>query len=196
MTLLIDAYNVLKRGQPSSAILASEAQRFIELMQRYAKQKNHLIVVVFDGGNFQRPTSFVDGMVTTIYAGYGRSADDVIIDQLPRYRPDEAAVVTSDREICTEAARYEIPSIEAEGFVAYIQSVVGDSKKTGQLPQNGKLHKRVGHESSEELDRLMIESCGRVQRKREDLPEDEFEQGKKRKKSKHERRVEKVVKKL
>ncbi|MBN2266987.1 MAG: NYN domain-containing protein [Candidatus Babeliaceae bacterium] len=198
MTLLIDAYNVLKQGRAAPIISQVEVRRFVSLLGQYAKLKGFSITVVFDGGDFQRPTAFCEGAVTTIYAGYGRSADEVVVEKMLEYCPGEVMVVSSDREICSEAARYEIATIEAVGFFDYVRGEVTAQQRISCRPkQVPGLYKRPGCESSPEVDLLMTELIGRVPNKVDDLPvEGGRRLRRKGKKSKLERRIDRLVKKL
>ena len=78
MLLLIDAYNVLKRVTPSVIVDERERSRFVEQLGRYAKKKQHKIVLVFDGGFSGRATQERLFGIYVVYSGFEQTADDYI----------------------------------------------------------------------------------------------------------------------
>ena len=78
MILLIDGYNLIKNVLGVSSITSKDKSDFIRKLDSYAKQKNHKVILVFDGGGYSFPFTEKIGLVKVIYSGYKQSADDFI----------------------------------------------------------------------------------------------------------------------
>lgn len=153
MVIIIDAYNVLKQ-RTSDFITQEKRDAFINAVARYARIKNHNPIIVFDGGELNRPEKYTTEKHTIIYSGRSESADDVIKDLLEDCRPDNTLLVTRDHVLCTQAHKRRIPTIDPDAFMLQVE------KKAGHAPEplahkDTQAHKRPGHVSSSEVDALM-----------------------------------------
>lgn len=197
MTLIIDAYNVLK--QLSSAQHISQIQRdaFVRKLSSYAERKGHRIIIVFDGGTSKHPHRLRESGVEVIYAGYAMSADEVIKHLCDTLRNEQVAVISSDRSLCAYVSYSNIACIDAHLLQDLIQHA--DKQEPLRLVKaEEKARKRTGHVSSSELDELMHAGSEQLLIKSED---EEYAEQKKRlvnrtKLSKTEKKLKKLVNKL
>ena len=78
MILLVDAYNVLKRGSSRQQITQGQREAFIARLAAYAAKRNHEIIAVFDGGDSSYPINERQKSVRVIFSGDRMTADDVL----------------------------------------------------------------------------------------------------------------------
>jgi predicted RNA-binding protein with PIN domain len=104
MVLLIDGYNILKQITDARFISQQERESFISKLEVYAHRKRHHITLVFDGGEFFKPAYFkISPLMTIVYSGEDRKADDVLKQLVAKQYADNTLLVTSDYEICKYA---------------------------------------------------------------------------------------------
>ncbi len=200
MILLIDGYNVLHAVAQGHDKNNRSRDRFVELVAAYAHARGHEAILFFDGGTSPYPQeSVVDG-VTVVESGYRLSADDLLRQKLTDYPPETVIVASSDRAITDDAAAHGIVSIDADAFYYRMVDVLCDKSATPRIPTSRERATRL-HRAGEDtlVDLLMEKASAHVRPKKIDL-EEEFarEKGQKRghKKSKAEKRLERVIKKL
>ena len=116
MILLIDAYNVLKQLKPSVQISERERKSFIEQLGQYAKKKQHKIVLVFDGGPYDRATQERIAGLYIVYSGALETADAYIKRYLKEHKSLDILLISSDNELRSTAARFNIESMRAPDF--------------------------------------------------------------------------------
>lgn len=121
MHIIIDGYNVLKQMLTDEQIGLPQRRAFINMLGRYAVQKNHSITVVFDGGPNTWPTQEKDHGVTVIYSGTKQTADD-IIKKLLSAKKYGILLVSSDNELKAAMARAQGASINADEFYALVKN--------------------------------------------------------------------------
>jgi predicted RNA-binding protein with PIN domain len=189
MILIVDGYNVLKQAKGARATEA-EKQDFIKNLVRYAHEKNHEVVLVFDGGHSMYPSKEREGSIIIVHAGIHQSADDYIKKIVEKEEGKECLLVSSDNELCFFAHRREIPSIDALAFFRLMHEKKGEIVTGGP---GGKLQKLSTTPADKELDELMEEESKRVQFKKEDEIEKRV-RGQQHKK--HEKVLLKKIKKL
>lgn len=198
MVLLIDGYNVLHavgRGRDPSG---RERDRFIGLVALYAQIRGHQAVIIFDGGQSAYPRQLTQDGVVVIESGYKQSADDLLCQKLPDYPPENVLVVSSDRAITDFAESHSVYSIDSPAFYRRVMDVVCKREVPAQKLGTSPLTKQKNRESKTELDLLMEKACRVVHPKAVDREEEAgfIDQKKGKKKSKAEKRLERVVKKL
>ncbi len=195
MILLIDAYNVLKQVKPSDIVDERERSAFIHELGRYAKMRQHKIILVFDGGPYDRISQERIADVYVIYSGVLESADDYIKRYLKKHKELDILLISSDRELRSTAARYHIESVQAPDFYAMMKDAL---RSGGQEPdaRRGPAQK-TSEEQDPELDAIMQEGSKVVPHKVEDVVEvKRSRKGKAHKPSKKERKKLKKIKKL
>lgn len=199
MFLIVDGYNVLKRHGSRRTITQEERERFLRLVDRYLSVKRHEAIIVFDGGASLYQTCEKWGNVTVMYAGGGRTADECILELLDRAAKDTHILVSSDRELIMAAEACDIPFLDAETFYGRVHEIVHLATPRGNVFEGGAI-KRAGCTSSSEVDALLAgvkvtaskEERGRVEKGHcERISSKERER-----KSKVERRLEKIARKL
>ena len=123
MPLLIDCYNVLCTTMPASLAGLDEA-RLCQLLLR-APWSRGGVTVVCDG--VPKPTSPHPDAVLPIqllYAGSGRSADDLIIDSISTdSAPRSLRVVSNDRQIKKAARRRRCRVMSCERFIEHLAKI-------------------------------------------------------------------------
>jgi predicted RNA-binding protein with PIN domain len=170
MLLLVDAYNVLKQSSSKQYITAAQREAFIERLVKYASVRKHRMVIVFDGGEASYPYEVPQKHeVRVIFSGTKNSADEVLKDLCSRYTKKEVALVSSDRQLCAFANTYDIVSIDSEILWEVMDAALKGSKPPSSFVRTSEpAHKRVGYESSAEIDALMEAGSSQVQIKGED----------------------------
>lgn len=117
MLLLIDGYNLLKATMPPG-LAGLDELGLCRALDRSGLSQGH-VTVVFDGS--YKPgllaASPVDG-VELVYAGRGRSADEVIFGLIQQHTyPARLTVVSSDHEIQRAAKRRRARAIDSKTFI-------------------------------------------------------------------------------
>lgn len=199
MLLILDAYNILKAGEQGGGDISEPRRRhFIAVVAAYAKLKHHDAHIVFDGGEYGRPTTFWHEGVQVTYAGWHETADDIILQRLEKENPQAVILVSSDRELVDFARELNIVAVESVGFFDHMKREIAgeNSPKRRMKSSSAQIHKREGHESSPELDALMEQGSCRLIYKDDDRLGEADLPAKGKKKSKEERRLEQVAKKL
>ena len=116
--LLIDGHNLI--GQMPGLSLADfdDEQKLVALLRRYAARKRARIVVVFDSGQpAGQSRELSGGGVQAVFAGSHTNADRVLIERMRELqRPQDWALVSSDRAIQSEATRRHVRAIESAKF--------------------------------------------------------------------------------
>lgn len=198
MVFLIDGYNVLHAVGRGTDPTGRERDRFIELVANYARTRGHQATIIFDGGSSARPCQTAKNGVLIIESGYHHSADDLLRTKMLAYPPEMVMMASSDRAITDDAESHGICSIDADAFYQLVLPGVLDRVKKEPLRAPlKKLEKtRANQGEKTELDLLMEKACRVVHPKKVDLEDDLVDQKKGKKKSKAEKRLERVIKKL
>jgi predicted RNA-binding protein with PIN domain len=155
MPLLIDCYNVLHANMPPALAGLDEAGLCRAIA--HSAWAGHGAKVVCDGkvkpgGPSESP---VEG-VELIFAGKGKSADDVILDLIDAdTAPRRLVVVSSDREIQKAARRRRCKVLTSEQFVHTLASRGGggaaEPRRTSPLNESevGRWLEEFGFEDEE-----------------------------------------------
>lgn len=196
MLLLIDGYNVLYAVGKGQGDSERNKRQFIQLVSSYARLKHHDALIVFDGGNspFAHETKILG--VRVVESGYQSDADTYIRGLFGEVRPEMVLVVSSDRAVTDDAEEHDIVSIDAQAFYYRALEVVCQKPQQSSFTSTKNGHKTCSSCSSD-IDALMEQACSCVQPKKADLEdEDEDFSSKGHKKSRVEKRLERVIKKL
>lgn len=132
---------------------------FIAQLGAYAAKRKHDLVVVFDGGPYDRAYCEHQNGVEVVYSGSAQTADEYICNYMTMRQNVELLLVSSDHELCTYADRLDFVSIDSCYFYRIVQDMLSTSvaghrvryKKTQSGEQAIKLH----HDTSPELDAYM-----------------------------------------
>lgn len=125
MRIIIDGYNLLKQYDRAKQLSVST---FILLLKRYAKIKSHRIDLVFDGGDSPWPFTYQEGCLTVTYAGYGKSADELLVllmQENIRNRWD--LFVTSDRELMCVSASNDLVTVNSHLFWQFLKKYMDNA---------------------------------------------------------------------
>ena len=193
MIIVIDAYNMLRSVPPHGRkVTENERKQFLNQLARYAQQKGHKIVVVFDAGPYEWPYKERHKGIYTVYSGVHRSADDYIKEYLDTLRTRDVLLVSSDHELAIWAEKLDIPSIGSFHFYQLVQEV----DKLGVQAKRGGEIVKVIEDESDEVDTLIREASNIVPIKSDDLLVGKQPSTKKNKPTKKERLLLKKLKKL
>jgi predicted RNA-binding protein with PIN domain len=192
MIIVVDGYNVLKLVNGAD-VSESQRMQFIKLLGSYARRKQHMMTIVFDGGPHEWPTRDRESGVYVVYSGHNETADDYIMHFLDEKRAYDVLLVSSDRVLNDYAASHDIPSIDSDYFWALVQR---ERRKSAEVPKKKKTDIiKLTEEENPAVDVLMQEAGHRVEHKTEDmLPSMVSQAGNKM--SKKERRLQAIIKKL
>lgn len=130
MPLILDCYNVLHATMPPSLAGLDEAG-LCRVLSR-SRWAGEAVALVCDGlpKALRRIESPVSG-VEIVYAGHGRSADDLIIAMIDAdTAPRRLVVVSSDRQIQKAARRRRAIALSSDRFIATLAA-------DGPLPRTG-----------------------------------------------------------
>ncbi|MBA3751567.1 NYN domain-containing protein [Candidatus Dependentiae bacterium] len=191
MNIVIDGYNMIKQVLKKVMISEKEREQFLTRLDSYARRKNHTLHVIFDGGPYDRPTREKRKGLTVVYSGRKSSADDVIKSYIEEKLLSVMLIVTTDRHLNAFARNHGLDSIDSIDFYAFMNDV--SMPVLGFKKAPGKAHKLNELEESTELDTLMQEGSSVLFYKDEEN-EEAYDASKK--KSRHEKKIQKIVKKL
>jgi predicted RNA-binding protein with PIN domain len=123
MPLIIDTYNALHTQGALPAELAGielgDLMRMIEF-SRFARQRCHLVC---DGTPAAGAPRGEHGRISIVYAGGGRSADDVIVAMLDAAsHPRQITVVSSDQQVLRAARRRHCKRMTSHSFLTKMAS--------------------------------------------------------------------------
>ena len=175
MIIFVDAYNFIKSVITTSYVSPSELEYWINWFERYARVKNHQIVLVFDAGPELKKTVEVRHRVRIVHAGQLSSADAVLCDLIVKNAHLDVLLVTSDREICICASRHQVEFVTSQEFYALTYHV-GHTTPNQDPAQEFVLYKskHAGAVQKSELDALYEESTKFLHHR---MKKDEDDQG-------------------
>ncbi len=122
MHIIIDGYNLIRQSdslrQHEKHSLEAGRRALILRLAEYKRKKGHKITVVFDGWDKGPAIEERDRQenISIIYSCRGEKADDVI-KRLADSSPEEAVIVSSDREIAAYVARRGKTVLSSPEFV-------------------------------------------------------------------------------
>ncbi|MCX8116382.1 MAG: NYN domain-containing protein [Desulfobacterota bacterium] len=151
MLLLIDGYNLLHSGRPStpfsSSRLQMERDRLLETLSRYRQIRSLDILVVFDGWQGGWPTERKERRkgVEVLFSKAGERADEVI-KRIIQEKGSGVVVVSSDREIGSFANRRSVAVVSSEAFRERLSAI--DSGGEERLAEETEERERPGRRLS------------------------------------------------
>jgi predicted RNA-binding protein with PIN domain len=168
MIIVVDAYNLLRSMPPyKKTITDQERKRFIASLGAYGRRKDHKMVIVFDGGQYEWPSKERINTVLVVYSGIRESADDYIKEYLEAQRAKDVLLVSSDSELNRFAASRSIPSIDSSTFYELVQQELGNSG--GSVQKKPQEVVRLAQDNQPEIDLLMEQASKIVPTKSEDI---------------------------
>jgi uncharacterized protein len=143
--LLIDGYNVLKRGTTAAFLDTTDLDGargyLLERLYEYKKEKRIQVTVVFDatqGVSLSRKKENYKG-IEVVYSKQGETADQVMVEAI-RKRQSGLVVVTSDRAIIDEAKRHGAAFITPDRLEASMDGREDDDRER-RTDKKGNPHK-------------------------------------------------------
>ena len=190
--VVIDGYNLIKQVLGVKRVSQKERDKFISKIANYLYKKHVEGVIVFDGGSSNFPYQEKHGGMTVIFSGYKETADEVIAQYVQKHREYQLLIVSSDRAVRQYAESLGKQSLKAPDFYyTYLQ-------KTDVHPQHHVSKDDTAfkiHDSSTDLDNLMMAGSEMIELKDEDASS-EKRGSSSQKLSKKERKLKKVLNKL
>lgn len=192
MIVIIDAYNVLKHALHPDYIDDHHRSHFIKQIALYGKRKGHKMVVVFDGGPYERPTIERINGVQVVWSGVNQCADSYIKYYVRKHKGYELLMVSTDRELGRYAAHHKISSLDSNDFYLVLQQEIAKSSTNTQAKKQELT--KTSEEHLPGLDEIMAQGSTQVPLKGEQV--EQSRKSSARKLSKKERDIEKKIKKL
>lgn len=196
MVILLDGYNILKQIIKTDFATQQQQTWFIQFLVKYAKMRNHRIILVFDGGPYRRPTITVKEPLRIVYSGERESADDYIKTIAAELQDKQVLVVSSDRALTRFLAHLAIPSIDALDFYKLVQERMTQTQAPVRK-STGQIHKTARDEpENPELDVLMHEGSTILMHKDSTSMSDYREKQEKVNLTKQEKKLYHILKKI
>ncbi|MEX0885338.1 MAG: NYN domain-containing protein [Phycisphaeraceae bacterium] len=138
MPVLIDCYNVLHAAKPE-VLAGLDVAELCRLLARGPWREERVKVVCDGTPGPAAVTRSADEAVELVYAGPGRSADDLIIALIDRdTAPRRLTVVSSDNEIRRAARRRRARAWTSEEFLHRLAGNLGGGAAGGEAGGPGK----------------------------------------------------------
>lgn len=202
MIIVIDAYNILKNIKSNNFISESNRNEFIKLLNAYAKEKNHNIILVFDGFDSDGlAAQRTVGSVKVIYSGK-HTADEYIKYYIENNFISDITVVSTDRSIQKFVLEHNMTAVDSLVFYKFLSKFQETQKKENiNRPQKKgvvyKFHKsHDNHDNNSELDALMLEGSKDIKIKEEANNDLDKKKSKSETLNKEEKKIQKILNKL
>ena len=116
--ILIDGYNLMAKMDGLGGNLEANRERFLLKLSQYRTQKNHNMIVVFDGekGGWITESHERTMGINIVFSRLGEKADD-IIKRMVKDHDVEYTVITSDKEVASYAESAGHTAIPSEEFI-------------------------------------------------------------------------------
>ena len=136
MPILIDGHNLIGRMPALSLTDPDDERQLVMLLLAYSSRARKPVTVVFDpGGAFALSETQRHGRVEVVFARHGSNADQVIVRRVRRSRdPAGITVVTSDRELASQAHNCGARVKSAEDFAAELSALAEDGSEGSDTP--------------------------------------------------------------
>ena len=119
VVVIVDGYNVAKRGWPDVGALADQRDRLLNRLVGLHASTRAEFQIVFDGTQAGSIAATKGQPVTVLFTETGTTADDEILRLVPTMPRERAVVVaSSDREVADGARRLGANVISAEQLLA------------------------------------------------------------------------------
>lgn len=128
--ILIDGYNLMAKMDGLGGNLEANRERFLLRLSQYRMQRDHDIIVVFDGEKGGWITESHERMmgINIVFSRLGEKADD-IIKKMVREHDVEYTVITSDKEVASYAESSGHTAIPSENFI--FKLIIDSSRESG-----------------------------------------------------------------
>ena len=169
MIIIVDAYNLLRAIPPyKKTITDQERVAFIARLSSYAREKDHKVVIVFDGGPFEWPAKESRKRIEIVYSGTRQTADDYIKQYIQNHHSKDLLLVSSDRELNHYAQLLNIPSIDSSSFYDLLREYwLGNAYGTNNM--NEGIVVKMVQDSQQDIDDIMLEASKTISSKSEDF---------------------------
>jgi len=119
MPTIIDGYNLLRGAAKWGPVKSLGQLHLCELLGRWSEIVGQEVTIVFDGS--EPPSGYIRQLQMTgvriLYSGAGRSADELLIEEIQKCSaPRRLNVVSADREIRAAARRRRCREVDPEAF--------------------------------------------------------------------------------
>ncbi len=123
MPYLIDGHNLVPKIPGISLKMLDDEDRLIEMLQVFARVRRKHLEVFFDQAPPTRGGKKMAGMISVHYVRSGKTADQAIVERLRQLGKNARTwtVVTSDRQVRSEAHALEARLLSSEEFAVQLQ---------------------------------------------------------------------------
>lgn len=194
MIIVIDGYNVLKEKLGAS-VSVHDRQSYVRQLVKYCAIRRHTCVLVFDGGDYGYASREIYGSVTVLYSGERSSADQVIMAYLEENYAKDILLITNDRAIIQYAERLKKHAISGRDFNKYVALALHEERVQKSTNRQMNVIAKTTSDADETIDALMEAYSNVIMHKSVDVAH-AGEITDTRTKSKHERALLQILKKL
>jgi predicted RNA-binding protein with PIN domain len=210
LIILIDGYNLLKQLFPGlKETLEKQKNYLIKQLGYYKQKKLHEIkeiILVFDGGPFRHASREIHSGIVVIYSGQNSTADEWIIDFVEKNKEKEILLISLDRKLISCCQKYGADSLNVFDFYKILQSTLLEDIDIAPKQEKSDIQKYEDIKALAEdenqainnkaLDLLMEQASFGLEKKEDDLYEQQSRESKAQKISKQEKKIYKKLKKL
>lgn len=212
MIILIDGYNVLKKlFSHVQGKLDRHKLLLAKQLAVYKSNKNGLIkeiILVFDGGEAHHATREIRSSIVVMHAGQKSSADDWIVAYAEKNKGKEMVLVSQDRALVLLCELYGVVSMTVDDFYSTLQANIEQAKyvSSNNAESGGPIHKYnamneassiVGSSNDNALLNMLMEQASLYVPDKEKSEQGlHFPEKRQNKKSKKDRAMRNIVKKL
>jgi len=164
MIIVVDAYNLLHAIPSYKKNLSDvDRKRFIALFSHYGRVKGHSLVLVFDGGHYERPFRERCAGVLVVSSGVHESADMYIKEYIEKHKGADLLLVSSDNDLNRYAQQRSVPSIDSVVFYRLLHNAMNSVEQ-----KRGTTIVKTSDQEEEAIDILMKQASMKVPTKLED----------------------------
>lgn len=126
MPYLIDGHNLIPKISGLNLAMMDDEDRLVEILQVFARENRARVEVFFDQAPPTRGGKKMSGMVSVHHVRSGKTADQAIIERVRQLGKNARnwTVVTSDRQVRSDAHGLETKLISSEQFAAQLKKTL------------------------------------------------------------------------
>lgn len=190
MLILIDGYNILKHVLATVFVKEQQQTRFLQQLNAYARLKGHTVHIFFDGGQSTWPYQESMSHLNIIFSGTAQSADAAIQHFVDRISSQPFILVSNDRELA-QAVSHNREQAWIMDVYEFYQRIVEAQKQPSTFSVQNVHIKKTENSPDSSLDEYM-----RMTKKAPVKEEKRIEVRDKKKRSKQERALLEILRKL
>lgn len=136
MLYLVDGHNLIPKLPGLSLRDMDDEMRLIELLQVFSRMRRHTVEVYFDGAPPGKAGTRSYGAIKAHFVPTGQTADAALRRRLERMQRSarQVTLVSSDRQVQSEARRFQATILPSEEFAKQIQQARLDAESLPGAP--------------------------------------------------------------